>query len=132
MDDDESYTSKISFTNVKANKIFVAGRDMFIGGWDEGHGRFEAVRDALTSANIPSQKRNQALKELGASEEEAREELNKGESDLTTLSQRIETLTGILRDSGALVSSGTALGKSLKQLASWLGPAGESILGLLS
>lgn len=130
MADDESYTSKMIFRNVKADKMYIAGRDMFVGGWDDG--RFAAVRDALTSANMPSQERSQALEELGAAEEEAREELNKGKTDLATLSQRIETLSRILGDSGALISSGTALGQSLQQLANWLGPAGASILRLLS
>jgi hypothetical protein len=132
MSDDDSYTSKMIFHKITANDVYIAGRDMFVGGWDDGHGRFEAVRDALTATDMPRQDRNQALKELKAAEEEAKEELNKGETDLATLRKRIETLSGILRDSGALVSSGNALGQSLQQLASWLGPAGVSILRLLT
>ena len=45
---------------------------------------------------------------------------------------RLEKATTVLRDAGALVGGGTAVVESLQRLGTLLGPAGHTLLALLS
>ena len=44
----------------------------------------------------------------------------------------LERLVGILRQTGALLTAGAAIAGPLQSLATWLGPAGVALAGLLA
>lgn len=82
------------------------------------------------------------LDELGMSRASARtarayveqieQQLLRRQPDAPTVADRLGRLTKLLVAGGALLTGGTALGQAIGALASWLGPLGASVRGLLS
>jgi hypothetical protein len=125
--DDESHTSSMNIHDFRAGRdVNIAGRDMFVGS-DQGRENLAAIKIALASAALPPDVRDQAFSELRAAENEAA----KADPDPATIRERIEALTRVLRDSGALISAGAALIDPLRELASGFGSAGATILNLI-
>jgi hypothetical protein len=59
-------------------------------------------------------------------------ELSRTGCDAKKVARPIERLAGLLKNIGAIAVSGAALIDPLQRIASWLGPAGQAILHLIT
>ena len=76
----------------------------------------------------PADQRQAVEEELAGAEAAADVEA----PDAGGIAGRLEKATTVLRDAGALVGGGTAVVESLQRLGTLLGPAGNTLLALLS
>jgi len=63
---------------------------------------------------------------------DADRELSRTGRDAKKVARPIERLAGLLKNIGAIAVSGAALIDPLQRIASWLGPAGQAILHLIT
>jgi hypothetical protein len=63
---------------------------------------------------------------------DADHELSRAGGDAKKVARPIERLAGLLKSIGAIAVSGAALIDPLQRIASWLGPAGQAILHLIT
>ena len=77
---------------------------------------------------LPADDRQAVEEELAGAEAAAAAEA----PDAGGIAGRLEQATTVLRDAGALVGGGTAVVESLQRLGTLLGPAGHTLLALLS
>jgi len=59
-------------------------------------------------------------------------DLSRGGRDAKKVARPVERLARLLKNIGAIAVSGTALIDPLQRIASWLGPAGQAILHLIT
>ncbi len=71
-------------------------------------------------------------KEAAALLADADHELSRAGRDAKKVARPIERLAGLLKNIGAIAVSGAALIDPLQRIASWLGPAGQAILHLIT
>jgi len=71
-------------------------------------------------------------KEAAALLADADHELSRAGRDAKKVARPIERLAGLLKNIGAIAVSGAALIDPLQRIASWLGPAGQAILRLIT
>jgi hypothetical protein len=86
------------------------------------------LRGALQAAALPDPTRREAEQTLDAVEAE----LESPGPDKARIGTLVARLTETLKEAGALATAGESLLSPLKKLTSWLAPAGQAALGLLS
>jgi len=111
------------------------GGDMVVEGNFVSAGSLGELRDELSrlatevgQLGLPADQRDAVERELAGAEAAAAA----SEPDAGGIARRLEQATAVLRDAGALVGGGTAVVQSLQRLAKLLGPAGHTLLTLLS
>ena len=124
----------ISFQNVHAQQINTAGA---------GHDRLDrsggrvagrpasscpALRGGLDAFGLPPAARRTVEQTLDQAEAESRS----AHPDKAKFAQHIESITSLLRSTGALVSAGAEAVAPLHALAVWLGPLGATAARLLT
>jgi hypothetical protein len=120
----------------RATTIQNIGRDMVVEGnfisagtlVVELRGELSQLATEVGRLELPADGRRAVEEELAAAEAAADAE----EPDAGRISGRLEKATTVLRDAGALVGGGTAVVESLQRLGTLLGPAGHTLLALLS
>jgi hypothetical protein len=117
----------------QAKTINNVGRDQVINnvGHDqtiELQGAVADLRGALQAAALPDPTRREAEQTLDAVEAE----LESPGPDKARIGTLVARLTETLKEAGALATAGESLLSPLKKLTSWLAPAGQAALGLLS
>lgn len=85
------------------------------------------LRSVLAELGLDAHTRAQAAGELDTVEHEVRAE----QPDQPRAASALERLTRLLGQVGAFAKAGTALVTPLKALATWLGPLGATVAGLL-
>jgi hypothetical protein len=85
------------------------------------------VRAGLDSAELPADLRHTAHDQLDAIEGE----LRSPQPDKERVASRMESLTQMLKEAGALAAAGTALVGPLGVLAGFLGPLGHVVANLV-
>ena len=120
----------------EATTINNVGGDMVVEGNLISAGSFVVeLRDELSQLatevgrlELPAGDRQAVEEELAGAEAAAAAEA----PDAGGIAGRLEQATTVLRDAGALVGGGTAVVESLQRLGTLLGPAGHTLLALLS
>ena len=120
----------------KATTINNVGRDMVVEGnfisagsfVVELRGELSQLATEVGRLELPADQRQAVEEELAGAEAAADAE----EPDAGGIAGRLEKATAVLRDAGALVGGGTAVVESLQRLGTLLGPAGHTLLALLS
>jgi len=106
----------------------VEGNFVSVGTLGELRGELSRLTAEVGRLGLPYDQREAVEGELaGAEAEAAVSEPNAG-----GIARRLEQATAVLRDAGALVGGGTAVVHSLQRLGELLGPAGHTLLTLLS
>ena len=121
----------ISFQNVHAQQINTAGRDMLVStgaGWNVAQEQLSALRGELDAFGLPPAARRTVEQTLDQAEAESRS----SQPDKARFAQHIESITSLLRSTGALVSAGAEAVAPLHALAVWLGPLGATAARLLT
>jgi hypothetical protein len=123
----------ISFQNVRAQQINTAGRDMIVstgavGGWNDAQEQLSTLRGGLDAFGLPPAARRTVEQTLDQAEAESRS----AHPDKAKFAQHIESITSLLRSTGALVSAGAEAVAPLHALAVWLGPLGATAARLLT
>ena len=126
-------STTISFQNVHAQQINTAGRDMTVstgavGGWNVAQEQLSALRGELDAFGLPPAARRTVEQTLHQAEAESRS----AHPDKARFAQHIESITSLLRSTGALVSAGAEAVAPLHALATWLGPLGGTAARLLT
>ena len=120
----------------EATTINNVGGDMVVGGNFISAGSLVIeLRDELSRLateverlELPTSQREAVEEELAGAEAAAAAEA----PDTGDIAGRLEKATAVLHDAGALVGGGTAVVQSLQRLGELLGPAGHTLLALLS
>ena len=120
----------------EATTINNVGGDMVVGGNFISAGSLVIeLRDELSRLateverlELPTSQREAVEEELASAEAAAAAEA----PDAGGIAGRLEQATAVLHDAGALVGGGTAVVQSLQRLGELLGPAGHTLLALLS
>ena len=99
-----------------------AGRDLTI-----VHDTVDELRTALETARLSAGERREALQTLDAVEAD----FAQAEPDRRRVADKLEHLTAMLTDAGALATAADRLRQPLQRLAGWLGAAGAGVLSLL-
>jgi hypothetical protein len=94
----------------------------------ELRGELSQLATEVGRLELPADQRQAVEEELAGAEEAAEDET----PDAGGIAGRLEKATTVLRDAGALVGGGTAVVESLQRLGTLLGPAGHTLLALLS
>ena len=94
----------------------------------ELRGELSQLATEVGRLELPADERQAVQKELAGAEAAADAEAR----DAGGIAGRLEQATTVLRDAGALVGGGTAVVESLQRLGTLLGPAGHTLLALLS
>ena len=94
----------------------------------ELRGELSQLATEVGRLELPADQRQAVEEELAGAEEAA----GADEPDAGGIAGRLEKATTVLRDAGALVGGGTAVVESLQRLGTLLGPAGHTLLALLS
>ena len=94
----------------------------------ELRGELSQLATEVGRLELPADQRRAVEEELAAAEAAAAAE----EPEAGGIAGRLEKATSVLRDTGALVGGGTAVVESLQRLGALLGPAGHTLLALLS
>ena len=94
----------------------------------EVRGELSQLATEVGRLELPVDRRRAVEEELAGAEEAADAEV----PDAGGIAGRLEKATTVLRDAGALVGGGTAVVESLQRLGTLLGPAGHTLLALLS
>jgi hypothetical protein len=120
----------------KATTINNVGGDMVVEGnfisagsfVVELRGELSQLATEVGRLELPADERQAVEEELAGAEAAAAAEA----PDAGGIAGRLEQATTVLRDAGALVGGGTAVVESLQRLGTLLGPAGHTLLALLS
>jgi len=123
----------ISFQNVHAQQINTAGRDMIVstgavGGWQDAQQQLTALRGGLDAFGLPPAARRTVEQTLDQAEAESWS----AHPDKARFAQHIESVTGLLRSTGVLVTAGAEAVAPLHALATWLGPLGATAARMLA
>ena len=94
----------------------------------ELRGELSQLATEVGRLELPADQRQAVEEELAGAEAAAGAEA----PDAGGIAGRLENATTMLRDAGALVGGGTAVVESLQRLGTLLGPAGHTLLALLS
>jgi hypothetical protein len=94
----------------------------------ELRGELSQLATEVGRLELPADERQAVQQELAGAEAAASAEA----PDAGGIAGRLEKATTVLRDAGALVGGGTAVVESLQRLGTLLGPAGHTLLALLS
>ena len=94
----------------------------------ELRGELSRLATEVGRLDLPAGQREAVEEELDGAEAAAEAET----PDAGGIAGRLERATTVLRDAGALVGGGTAVVESLQRLGTLLGPAGHTLLALLS
>jgi hypothetical protein len=94
----------------------------------ELRGELSQLATEVGRLELPADQRQAVEEELAGAEAAADVEA----PDAGGIAGRLEKATTVLRDAGALVGGGTAVVESLQRLGTLLGPAGHTLLALLS
>jgi hypothetical protein len=94
----------------------------------ELRGELSRLATEVGRLELPADQRQAVEDELAGAEAAAEAEA----PDAGGIAGRLEKATAVLHDAGALVGGGTAVVQSLQRLGELLGPAGHTLLGLLS
>ena len=94
----------------------------------ELRGELSRLAAEVGRLKLPAGEREAVEEELAGAEAEAGAEA----PDAGGIAGRLEKATAVMRDAGALVGGGTAVVESLQRLGELLGPAGHTLLALLS
>jgi hypothetical protein len=94
----------------------------------ELRGELSQLATEVGRLELPADQRQAVEEELAGAEAAAAAEA----PDAGGIAGRLEKATTVLRDAGALVGGGTAVVESLQRLGMLLGPAGHTLLALLS
>ena len=94
----------------------------------ELRGELSQLATEVGRLELPAAPRQAGEEELAGAEAVADAEA----PDAGGIAGRLEKATTVLRDGGALVGGGTAVVESLQRLGTLLGPAGHTLLALLS
>jgi hypothetical protein len=94
----------------------------------ELRGELSQLATEVGRLELPADERQAVEEELAGAEAAAAAEA----PDADGIAGRLEQATTVLRDAGALVGGGTAVVESLQRLGTLLGPAGHTLLALLS
>jgi hypothetical protein len=119
-----------------ATTINNVGRDMVVEGnlisagtlVVELRGELSQLATEVGRLELPADQRQAVDEELAGAEAAAAAEA----PDAVGIAGRLEKATAVLHDAGALVGGGTAVVESLQRLGTLLGPAGHTLLALLS
>ena len=116
-----------SIQNVGGDMV-VEGNFVSVGSLGELRGELSRLVAEVGRLELPADQRDAVESELAGAETEAAAP----EPDAGGVARRLEQATAILRDAGAVVGGGTAVVQSLQRLGELLGPAGHTLLALLS
>jgi hypothetical protein len=94
----------------------------------ELRGELSRLATEVGRLDLPASQREAVEGELAGAEAAAAADA----PDAGGIARRLEQATGVLRDAGALVGGGTAVVQSLQRLGELLGPAGHTLLALIS
>jgi hypothetical protein len=94
----------------------------------ELRGELSRLATEVGRLDLPADERQAVEEELARAEAAAAAET----PDAGGIAGRLEQATAVLHDAGALVGGGTAVVQSLQRLGELLGPAGHTLLALLS
>ena len=86
-----------------------------------------SLDEALRDTPMPDDVRREARDHVRAVEDE----LARPRPDERTVADRLESLGGVLRSTGSVVTAGSALLGPLKTIAAWLGPLAAPLVALL-
>ncbi len=103
---------------------FISARSLVV----ELRGELSQLATEVGRLELPADERQAVEEELAGAEAAAAAEA----PDAGGIAGRLEQATTVLRDAGALVGGGTAVVESLQRLGTLLGPAGHTLLALLS
>jgi len=85
------------------------------------------LRRALAGLELAEQVRS----DVGRALEEIEDELRIPAPDRGVVTARLERLTELLTDPGAVEQAGASLVRPIRQIAAWVGPIGAALLGRL-
>jgi hypothetical protein len=88
----------------------------------------ENIRRSISAIQLSPQAREKAAALLA----DAGDELGQPGCDAEKVARPVKRLAGLLSDIGAISAAGAALIGPLQAIASWLGPAGQAILHLIT
>ena len=94
----------------------------------ELRGELSRLTTEVGRLELPADQREAVEEELAGAEAAAEADA----PDAGGIAGRLEKATAVLHDAGALVGGGTAVVQSLQRLGELLGPAGHTLLALLS
>jgi hypothetical protein len=94
----------------------------------ELRGELSRLAAEVGRLELPAGQREAVEEELAGAEAAAEADA----PDAGGIAGRLEKATAVLHDAGALVGGGTAVVQSLQRLGELLGPAGHTLLALLS
>jgi hypothetical protein len=103
---------------------FISAKSLVV----ELRGELSQLATEVGRLELPADERQAVEEELAGAEAAAAAEA----PDAGGIAGRLEQATTVLRDAGALVGGGTAVVESLQRLGTLLGPAGHTLLALLS
>jgi hypothetical protein len=118
-----------------ATTIQNVGGDMVVEGNFVSAGTLVEVRGELSRLaaevgrlELPADQREAVEAELAGAQAAA----SASKPDSGAIARRLEQATAVLRDAGALVGGGIAVVQALQRLGELLGPAGHTLLALVS
>jgi hypothetical protein len=94
----------------------------------ELRGELSRLAEELGRLDLSPEQRETAERELAGAAAEA----ESTEPDEGRIAGRLERLTQVLHDAGALAGGGLVLAQSVQRLGELLGPAGHTLLGLVA
>ena len=116
-----------TINNVGGDMV-VKGNLISAGSIVELRGELSQLATEVGRLALPADQLQAVEEELAGAEAAAEAEA----PDAGGIAGRLENATTVLRDAGALVGGGTAVVESLQRLGTLLGPAGHTLLALLS